>query len=87
MSAKLYRDEAGKIILCHIHPGGSIGLHRHEASDDINYVLSGTGKAFCNGVEEVLSPGCCHICKKGSEHSICNTGQEDLVLFTLVSEK
>lgn len=87
MSAKMVRDEAGKIILCRIHPGGSIGLHRHETSDDINYVLSGTGKALCDGVEEILSPGCCHVCKKGSEHSICNTEGEDLVLFTIVPEK
>ena len=25
-----------------------------------------------------------HICPKGSEHSIINTGTEDLVLFTIV---
>ena len=37
--------EQGKIIPCRIHPGGSIGLHRHETSDDINYILSGTGAA------------------------------------------
>lgn len=41
MTAKMYMDEQGKIIPCSIHPGGSIGLHRHETSDDINYVLSG----------------------------------------------
>ena len=33
--------------LC-IRPGGSIGLHRHETSDDINYVLSGVGAAICD---------------------------------------
>lgn len=43
MSARMYMGEQGKIIPCRIHPGGSIGLHRHETSDDINYILSGTG--------------------------------------------
>jgi len=87
MTARLYMDEQGKIIPCSIHAGGSIGLHRHETSDDINYVLSGAGKAICNGQEEILLPGTCHICKKGSEHSIINTGDEDLVLLTIVVER
>lgn len=87
MTAKMYMDEQGKIIPCSIHPGGSIGLHKHETSDDINYILSGNGKAVCDGQEEILSPGTCHICKKGSEHSIKNTGNEDLVLLTIVVER
>lgn len=87
MTAKLYMDERGKIITCSIHPGGSIGLHRHETSDDINYVLSGVGKAICDGREEILSAGICHICRKGSEHSIVNTSDEDLVLLTIVVER
>lgn len=87
MSAKMYMDEQGKIIPCSIHAGGSIGLHKHETSDDINYVLSGTGKAICDGKEEILSAGTCHICKKGSEHSIINTGNDDLVLLTIVAER
>lgn len=87
MAAKFYMDEQGKIIPFSIHPGGSIGLHKHETSDDINYVLSGEGKAICDGQEERLCPGTCHICKKGSEHSIENTGEEDLVLLTVVMER
>lgn len=87
MSAKIYRSENGKIIPCRIHPGGSIGTHRHLTSDDINFVLSGTGKAVCDGEEELLGPGICHICKKGSEHSIVNTGDSDLVLLTVVVER
>lgn len=87
MTAKMYMDEQGKIILCNIHVGGSIGSHRHETSDDINYVISGTGKAICDGVEEELAAGCCHICRKGSEHSIINTGNEDLFLLTVVVER
>ena len=47
----------------------------------------GTGKPVCNGQEEILNAGTCHICKKGSEHSISNTGSEDLVLLTFVVER
>lgn len=87
MTAKMYVDEQGKIIPCTIHPGSSIGLHRHETGDDINYILSGTGRAICDGEDELLGAGCCHICKKGSEHSIINTGDDDLVLLTVVVER
>lgn len=87
LSVKMYMDQQGKIIPCAIHAGGSIGPHRHETSDDINYVLSGMGKAICDGQEEDLTAGTCHICKKGSEHSIINTGSEDLVLLTIVVER
>lgn len=86
MTSKIYMGDQGKVIPCSIHPGGSIGLHKHETSDDINYVLSGKGKAICDGQEEILSVGTCHICKKGSVHSIVNTADEDLVLLTIVVE-
>lgn len=87
ISAKMFMDEQGKIIPTRIHPGSSIGLHKHETSDDINYVLAGTGKAVCDGQEEILKAGTCHICKKGSQHSIENTGDDELVLLTVVAER
>ncbi|HIS24815.1 MAG TPA: cupin domain-containing protein [Candidatus Faeciplasma gallinarum] len=87
MSAKMYMSEHGKIIPCRIHPGGSIGMHKHLTSDDINYVISGEGRAVCDGVCETLSSGVCHVCRKGSEHSIVNTGKDDLVLLTVVVER
>lgn len=87
MSAKMFMDDNGKIIPCRIHIGGSIGMHSHPTSDDINFIISGNGKAVCDGVEELLAAGNCHICKKGSSHSIINTGNEDLELFTVVVER
>lgn len=84
MSAKMHIDDEWKNISCAIHVGGSIGLHKHGASDDINYIISGSGKAICDGKEEILTKDTCHICKKGSEHSIINIGDEDLVMLTIV---
>ena len=71
MSARMYNDDSYRIIPTAIHPGGSIG----------------NGKAFCDGVEEDLKPGVMHICPQGSEHSIVNTGEEDLVMLTIVVKK
>lgn len=87
MSSRFYMGQQGKLISCRIHPGGSIGLHSHPTSDDLNFVLAGTGVAVCDGEEESLSPGVCHICKKGGSHSITNTGEGDLVLLTVVVER
>lgn len=87
ISAKMYMDKDCKIIPCTIHAGSSIGIHKHETSDDINYVLSGNGKAICDGQEEILLPGVCHICRKNSEHSIINTGDNNLNLITVVIER
>ena len=81
---RMHIDEKYRIIPTTIHSGGSIGMHRQTSGDDINYIISGLGKAICDGVEEELRPGILHICPKGSEHSIINTGTEDLVLFTIV---
>ncbi len=84
MTARMYNDEKYRIIPTAIHPGGSIGSHTQASGDDLNYVLSGVGRAVCSGVEEELRPGVMHICPQGEEHSIINTGSEDLVLLTIV---
>ena len=87
MSARMYNDDSYRIIPTSIHPGGSIGPHKQESGDDMNYIISGNGKAFCDSAEEALKPGVMHICPKGSVHSIINTGEEDLVMLTIVVKK
>lgn len=84
MTSKMYNDEKYRIIPTAIHPGGSIGLHAQNSGDDLNYIISGRGKAICDGIEEELKAGVMHICPKGSDHSIINTGDEDLVMLTIV---
>ena len=84
MTVRMYNDEKYRIVPTVIHAGGSIGLHTQNSGDDMNYILSGTGKAICDGVEEKLFAGIMHICPKCSEHSIINTGNDDLVMLTIV---
>jgi len=87
MTARMFNDDSYRIILTAIHPGGSIGNHKQNSGDDMNYIISGTGRAICDGIEEELRPGVMHICPKGSEHSVINTGEEDLVMLTIVVKK
>ena len=84
MTCRMYNDEKYRIIPTAIHPGGSIGNHTQSSGDDMNYIISGTGKAICDGIEEELKQGVMHICSKGSEHSIVNTGDDDLIMLTIV---
>ena len=46
MTARMYMSDAGKIIPCRIHAGGSIGMHRHETSDDIITSFPEAGRPY-----------------------------------------
>lgn len=87
VSAKMFVNENGKVMPSRIAVASSIGLHRHETSDEIDYILAGNGEIICDGVKEEVKPGMCHICFKGSSHSIVNTGNCDLEIFTVVVER
>ena len=86
VSAKMFMNSSGKVIVSRLKPGASIGLHVQAAGNDINFVAGGEGRAVCDGAEELLKAGVCHYCPKGSSHMIENTGTEDLVLYTVVQE-
>lgn len=87
MVARMYLDEENRILLGRLAPGASIGVHMHDTSCEIIYVLSGTGTAACDGREETLAPGICHYCPKGHSHSLVNDGVEELVFFAAVPQQ
>ena len=82
--AKMRTDELGKILCGTLEPGCTIGLHTHEASSEIIYILSGTGKVLYDGVYEPLAAGSCHYCPKGHAHSLINDSQSTLTFFAVV---
>lgn len=73
-----------RIVITRMPPASSIGMHLQTSGDDVNHVMEGRGKAICDGKEETLFPGACHVCPRGSEHSIVNDGESDLLLFSVV---
>lgn len=87
VSAKMFMQPNVKVMISRLPVGSSIGLHQHTSSYELNYVLSGSGIAICDGVEEALSVGTCQYCPQGSSHSLINSGKTDLVLFTVVPEQ
>ena len=76
--ARMFADGRNRIMRGRLEPGCSIGLHTHEGSSEIVYVLSGTGKALYGGGEERLAPGDCHYCQEGHAHSLINDGTQPL---------
>ena len=63
------------------------GLHTHETTCEVIYIISGTGKVLCDGAYEPLAPGACHYCPKGHAHSLINDSDGDLVFFAVVPEQ
>lgn len=87
MVAKMFVDERNRIMQSKLGPGASIGMHCHDTSSEIIYILSGQGKAICEGKEEMLTAGDCHYCMKGETHTLMNNGTEDLVFFAVVPQQ
>lgn len=79
--AKIKYSENNKVLIIRIPSGSSIGMHKHNGSQETIFILSGSGKIICDGTEEQVSEGCVHICRNGSSHSIENNGNHDLILF------
>lgn len=82
-----FSDELNRIMLTKIVPGGTNGKHQHINDSEIMFVLSGTGYAITDGIKEILMPGVCSYCKKGSFHEVHNTGEEDLVCYNVVTKQ
>lgn len=85
--AKMHADEKNRIIHGILTPGATIGLHTHDTSSEIIYILEGNGKVIYDDTEEVLSAGQCHYCPKGHTHSLINNSNKDLVFFAVVPEQ
>ena len=77
-------DELGKIMRAALEPGSSIGLHTHDTSSEIIYILSGKGMVLYDGEYEPLTAGDCHYCPKGHSHSLINDSDAMLEFFAVV---
>ncbi len=82
----MYTDDVNRIMKVTLRPGASIGLHRHTTSSEIIFVITGSGVMTCDGVEEELRSGLCSYCPIGSEHTLRNSGQDELVFYAVVPE-
>jgi mannose-6-phosphate isomerase-like protein (cupin superfamily) len=87
LNAKIYADGQNKILQGRLVPGASVGMHRHETSSEIIFLIQGRAKSICDGVEELLFKGDCHYCPKGSEHCLINIGEGEVVFYAVVPQQ
>lgn len=83
---RMHVDRDNKIMKGLLAPGCTIGLHTHDTSSEIIYILSGKGKVLCDGEYEPLEAGSCHYCPKGHAHSLINDSEGDLTYFAVIPE-
>lgn len=81
---RVYEDGQNKLMRGLLAPGCSIGLHTHDGTSEILYILSGTGKVLCDGVYEPLSAGSCHYCPQGHAHSLINDSRGELTFLAVI---
>lgn len=85
--ARMLVDQKNKILYGTLEPGASIGMHTHDTSSEIIYILQGTGKVLYDNGEETVSTGLCHYCPKGHAHSLINNSEKELIFFAVVPQQ
>ena len=85
--ARMHTDANGKIMYGRLQPGSSVGFHKHVASSEVIFILSGKAEFLYDGDREEVGAGGCHYCPRGHAHSMMNNGAEDLLFFAVVPEQ
>ena len=86
-NVRMFFDGTNRIMLGTLKSGSSIGMHTHDTSSEILYILEGSGKTVTNGVTERLEKGMCTYCEKGSTHTLINDGDKELRFFAVVPQQ
>ncbi len=90
-AANMFFDGTNRIFKGRLIPGATIGMHTHEDSCEVIFILEGHGtivETAPDAEQETASsvgPGDCLYCPKGHTHSLRNTSDEgDLVFYAVV---
>ena len=92
-AANMFFDGTNRIFKGRLIPGATIGMHTHDDSCEVIFILEGSGTIVEKepGAEtETVSPvsaGDCLYCPKGYSHSLKNTADEGDLLFYAVVPK
>jgi mannose-6-phosphate isomerase-like protein (cupin superfamily) len=61
-----------------VEPGKETGAHRHLISQEVYYILEGTGRMFTGDKAADVVSGDAVLIKPGTAHNIKNTGEVEL---------
>ena len=65
-------------------PGASIGMHKHEAEDELFIVESGSGIIDDGRTRTQVAPGDAVLTGNGEEHMLVNAGKEPLEVIAII---
>ncbi len=64
-----------------VPPGGATLLHRHRESEELYFIVSGTGRMTLGDEEFAIAPGDTLLIPPGTPHCLRNDGGETLRLL------
>ena len=92
-AANMFFDGTNRIFKGTLVPGATIGMHTHDDSCEVIFVLEGNGTVVersPESEEDTITPvsaGDCLYCQKGHTHSLRNTAEEGNLVFYAVVPK
>lgn len=81
---RMFNDGLNKIMKGHLEPGASIGMHTHDTSSEIMFIMGGRGSMIDDGVRSEVNAGDCLYCPKGHSHSLVNDSEGGLDFVAVV---
>lgn len=72
-----------QLVTMSIPPKEDIGSEVHPGTDQMLFIVAGTGKAVVDNESIAVTENEVVFVPAGSRHNLINTGQEDLRLFTV----
>ena len=93
-AANMFFDGTNRIFKGKLIPGATIGMHTHDDSCEVIFILEGNGRIVekePGAPTETVSPvgaGDCLYCPKGHSHSLQNTSENsDLIFYAAVPKQ
>lgn len=88
LEAKMFFDGTNRILInARLIPGASIGMHTHEDSCEVIFILEGRGSLLEDGTKKEVQAGDCLYCPKGGSHSLVNDSGSDLLFCAVVPQQ
>lgn len=90
LAANMFFDGTNRIFKGRLVPGATIGMHTHDDSCEVIFILEGSGTIVeiePGSSQEKAAPvsaGDCLYCPKGHTHSLRNTSEQGDLVFCAV---
>lgn len=88
LEAKMFFDGTNRILTrARLIPGASIGMHTHDDSCEVIFILEGYGSIIEEDTKKAVQAGDCLYCPKGGSHSLINDSDADLVFCAVIPKQ